>query len=271
MIEPLVLFRRAVRDRRRWFVGWAIGIVALVVLTLAFWPSFNDQADEMNDMMEQLPDSVKSLLGMGGGLDPFSPVGYLSSQIYAFMLPMLLAIAGIALGASLAGDEERGLLETVYVLPVTRRRVVFERWLAMVTLTGLLALVAFLAVLGTVRAVDMPVGVAAMAWASVTGALLTWSIAGLAATVGAWTGRRGAAITVATVVAVASYVITGLADAGIGVFEALEPISLFTHYDVVHTLVHGRPSWSALVLVAVTAATLGGALWAIDRRDLRAG
>ncbi|MEN9645677.1 MAG: hypothetical protein RL238_2346 [Actinomycetota bacterium] len=271
MNESLVLFRRAVLDRRRWFFGWSIGIVALVVITLAFWPSFNDQADEMNDMMDKLPESVKSLIGMGGGLDPFSPVGYLSSQIYAFMLPLLLAIAGISVGASLAGDEEHGLLETVYVLPVSRRRVVLERWLAMVVLTAALAAVTFVAVLATVRVVDMPIGTAAMALASATGAVLTWSLSGIAVLVGAWTGRRGVAITVAVVVGVASYVITGLADAGIGAFEALEPFSLFTHYDVVHTLVQGRPSWSVLVLVAVTAASLGAALWGIDRRDLRAG
>lgn len=271
MSRPHVLFRRAVVERRRWLVGWSIGIVVLVVLTLAFWPSFRDQADEMNDMMDNLPESVKSLIGMGGGLDPFSPVGYLSSQIYAFMLPLLLAIAGISVGASLAGDEERGLLETVFVLPATRRRVLFDRWLTMVVLTGLLAAVAFVAVLVTVRLVDMPIGTASMAWASATGALLTWAIAGIAVFVGASTGRRGMAITVATVAGVASYVITGLADAGIGVFETLEPLSLFTHYDVVDTLVSGHPSWSALVLVAVVVISLGGAWWGIERRDLRAG
>ena len=31
----------------------------------------------------------------------------------------------------------------------------------------------------------------------------------------------------------------------------LEPVSLFTHYDVLHSLVHGTPPWSLLVLVAV--------------------
>ncbi len=271
MTSSLVLFRRALADRRRWLLGWSVGIVLLVVLTLAFWPSFRDKADDMNEMVANLPDSVKSLFGMGGGVDPFSPVGYLSSQVYAFMLPLLLAIAGIGIGGSLAGDEEHGVAESVYVLPVPRRRIVFERWLTMVALTSLLAVVTFVAVLVTVRLVDMPVGTMALWWASVTSALLTWSIAGLAVLVGAWTGRRGVAITVATVIAVAGYVITGLADAGIGFFETLEPVSLFTHYDVLHSLAQGRPPWSALVLVAVTLVSLGLALWAIDRRDLRAG
>lgn len=271
MTSSLVLFRRAITDRRRWLVGWSAGIVLLVVLTLAFWPSFRDKAADMNEMVDNLPDSVKSLFGMGGGIDPFSPVGYLSSQVYAFMLPLLLAIAAIGIGGSLAADEEHGRAESVYVLPVARRRVVLERWLAMVVLTAALAMVTFAAVLVTVRLVDMPVGTMALWWASATSAMLAWSIGGIAVLVGAWTGRRSLAITVATVVAVAGYVITGLADAGIGAFEALEPVSLFTHYDVVHSLVEGRPPWSALVLLAVTAACLGLASWRIERRDLRAG
>ena len=38
MTSSLVLFRRALADRRRWLLGWSVGIVLLVVLTLAlFW------------------------------------------------------------------------------------------------------------------------------------------------------------------------------------------------------------------------------------------
>ena len=108
-----------------------------------------------------------------------------------------------------------------------------------------------------------------MVWATVGSTLLVWSVTGVSLLIGAITGRRGLAITVGSVTAVASYLITSLADAGIGVFETLEPLSVFTHYDVLATLASGRPSWSVLVLVAITIATTLAALWAIDHRDLR--
>ena len=41
-----VLFRRTLMDRRRWLIGWTIGIIALIVVSLAFWPSLKDQGDE---------------------------------------------------------------------------------------------------------------------------------------------------------------------------------------------------------------------------------
>ncbi len=266
-----VILRRAVIERRRWLIGWSLGIGTLAVSTLAFWPSFQDQSADMNEIIDKMPDSVKSLFGFGGGVDPFSPVGYLSSQVYALMLPLLLVIAGVGSAASVAGDEEHGLLETTFSLPISRRGVVLERWLATMTLIGVLCLVAFIAVLATVRIVGLNVGTSALFWGSVSAALLTWSFAGVALAAGAWTGRRSVAIATASVLAAAMYVVTGLADAGIGFFRSLEPLSLFTHYDVLHSLVNGTPPWSLLVLVTVSVVGPSLAMWGIDRRDLRAG
>ena len=110
-----------------------------IVLNIAFWPAIDDQADAMNEMIDSMPESLKSLFGMGGGVDPFSSVGYLSSQVYALALPLLLLIAAIGIAGSLAGDEEHGLLETTYALPVTRARVVLERWVALMVLTAVLS------------------------------------------------------------------------------------------------------------------------------------
>ena len=73
-----------------------------------------------------MPESMKSLFGMGGGLDPFSPLGYLASQIYSLMLPLLLLVAAIGFGAGLAGDEEHGLLEMTLGATVSRTRVVLS-------------------------------------------------------------------------------------------------------------------------------------------------
>lgn len=264
-----VLFRRSLADRRRWLIGWSIGITAFVVINVAFWPSFRDQSDELNDMFEQMPESIRALFGMGEGVDPFSPVGYLSSQVYTLALPLLLLIAGIGVVAGLAGDEEHGLLETTFTLPITRRRILLERWAAAVVLTSVLSAVGLVATVVSARAVDLGVGLAAMVWASVGVTVLTWAVAGIGLVVGAATGRRGLAITVASVLAVASYLITSLADAGIGVFETLEPLSVFTHYDVLRTLADGTPPWSLLVLVAVAFAATAAAEQLVGRRDLR--
>lgn len=267
----MVLARRSIADRHRWLVGWSVGITVFIVLNIAFWPAIDDQADAMNEMIDSMPESLKSLFGMGGGVDPFSSVGYLSSQVYALSLPLLLLIAAIGIAGSLAGDEEHGVLETTYALPVTRARVVLERWVALMALTAVLAALSMVTVLVSTRIVGIEVGVMAVVWATASAVCLTWSIAAIGLAVGAATGRRGMAITVAVVVAVASYVITSLADAGIGFFRDIEAVSLFTRYGVVDTLGGATPIGSIVVLLVVACIGVGIAVWAIDRRDLRAG
>lgn len=265
----LPVARRALSSRLRWFVGWSIGIVAFVALTLGFYPAFENESAQMNQMYENLPESVKALVGIGGGIDPFSPIGYLSSQIYATLLPLLLILATIGVSASIAGDEELGLLETTYSLPIPRRRVLLERLAAAMALSVGLSTVAWAVTVVTATAVGLEVGVVPMAWASVTLGVLALAVSAMTVFVGALTGRKAIAIAAGSVASIGGYVITSLADAGIVFFEKIEFLSIMSLYEVLNVLVDERPQWSLLGLAAVMTAFSAGAVVAIGRRDIR--
>lgn len=269
MTAPLAA--RAITTKRWWLVGWSVGITSLITLTLGFYPAFSDQTDEMNRMIEKLPESVRSLIGMGSGVDPFSPVGYLAHEIFAIVLPAILMIAAIGLGASIAGDEEHGLLEITYSLPITRSRVVLERLVGSAFLVVILGLTSGLTTLVMCRLVNLGVGTAQIAWATVTATALTFALGSISVFVGGVTGRRGPAIAAATTIAIAGYLITSLADAGLGFFRAIRFLSVFSLYNVIDVLKEGRPRWSlgGLMLVAFAFTTLGA--FFTSRRDLRAG
>jgi ABC-2 type transport system permease protein len=264
-----VILRRAITTKRWWMFGWSVGIVSLVTLTLGFYPSFRDQADEFNEMIEKMPEGIKSLIGMGGGVEPLSPIGYLSHEIFAFVLPSILMIAAIGLGAAVAGDEEHGLLETAYSLPISRGRLVLERLGAAGVLLFALATVACVSTVVTCRIVGLNVGIRGVVWATITALVLTVAIGSISLFVGAWTGRRSPAIATGTTVAIAGYIITSLAEAGIEFFRAIRFLSVFSLYDVVDVLRTGSPRWSLAGLVAVACAFSGLALVGVTRRDLR--
>lgn len=265
----MIILRRAVSTKKWWLFGWSVGIVALVTLTLGFYPSFRDQADDFNEMIDKMPEGIKSLIGMGGGVEPLSPIGYLSHEIFAFVLPSILMIAAIGLGAAVAGDEEHGLLETVYSLPISRVRLVLERLGAAGILISTLATVACVSTVITCRIVDMKVGVGAVVWATVTALALTAAIGAITLFVGAWSGRRSPAIATGTTVAIAGYIITSLAEAGIDFFRTIRFLSVFSLYNVVDVLRTGSPRWSLLGLGAVAFGFSALALLGVSRRDLR--
>lgn len=263
------ILRRHITSRKWWLFGWSLGIVSLITLTLGFYPSFRDQADEFNEMVEKMPEGIKSLIGMGGGVEPLSPIGYLSHEIFAFVLPSILMIASIGLASAIAGDEEHGLLETMYALPIPRARLVGERLAAATVLLGLLATVTCATTLVTSRIVDLNVGTAALVWATITALALTITIGSISLFVGGWTGRRAPALATGTTVAIAGYIITSLAEAGIEFFRAIRFLSIFSLYNVVDVLRTGSPRWSLVGLIAVGTGFTGLALLGVSRRDLR--
>ena len=70
---------------------------------------------------EDLPDRSEHS-SSDGELDLASPAGYLNSQIYALLAPLLLLIFSIGGGAgAVAGEEERGTLDLLLAHPVRRR------------------------------------------------------------------------------------------------------------------------------------------------------
>ena len=78
----------------------------------------------------------------GGELDIASPAGYLNSQVYALMAPLVLLIFAIGAGAgAVAGEEERGTLDLLLAHPLRRRDYVVQRFLALAALVSALTVV----------------------------------------------------------------------------------------------------------------------------------
>ena len=267
MNAPIAI--RNITTKKWWLIGWSTGIVALIALTLGFYPAFRDDAADMNRMVEKLPEGVKSLIGMGSGVDPFSPVGYLSHEIFAIVLPAILMIAAIGLGAAVSGDEEHGLLEVVYSLPISRQRVIAERLGATTVLIASLAGVSGVTTVTMCIITDIEVGTWAVIWATTTAMALTLAIGSISIFVGGLIGRRGPAIAAATTTAIAGYLITSLADAGIGFFRDIRFLSVFSLYNVIDVLNEGRPRWSLLGLMVVAFCFTSAGVYGTVRRDLK--
>lgn len=113
--------------QRRWSIfWWSVGIIFFVFLTLIFYPTFKNQAAEFNKSFNQIPETAKQLFTDTSDL--FSPVGYLSSQMFYLMLPLLLGILSINLGVSLIGKEERdNTIEMLLARPISRGRLLMGK------------------------------------------------------------------------------------------------------------------------------------------------
>jgi ABC-2 type transport system permease protein len=266
----VILFRRAVADFRRSLIGWSVGVCVAVVLIVGLYPSVQGQ-EGIEKMFDELPAAIKALAGAQGGLSIISPVGYLHSRLFVLILPLLLTIFGIGAGARLTGgSEDDKTLEFLLSHPVSRRRVVLERFAAVTAMVAglggvaLISTLVMVAAIGVIPAVSVLHVVGACA-ATVCIALLFSSIA---FATGCVAGRRAPAISIATIVAVGGYIVHSL-FALVPSLAWTRPLSPWNWYlsDVI--LLSGPTLVSIAVPIAVAAAVVCGGLWRFERRDLR--
>jgi ABC-2 type transport system permease protein len=255
------------RERRRSLVWWSLGVVALVALTVAFYPSIRDDPS-INAYVEDLPESLRGLFA-GGELDIASPAGYLNSQIFALMAPLVLLIFAVGAGAgAVAGEEEKGALDFLLAHPLRRRSYALQRFLALAAHVGVLSLVLLVTTWLGSLAVDLEIGFGRLVSASASVGLLALLFGTLALAVGSARPGRARAIAVAAGVAVAAWLLDGLGQA-VDLLDPWRPLSPYYQAIGRNPLREGA-LWSAwALLAAATAALTAVAALGLERRDLR--
>ncbi len=253
--------------QRKWStVWWCVGIISLIILTLAVYPSIRNQTSQLDQSFNQLPDSAKALFT--DTQDLFSPVGYLSSQLYYLMLPMILSILAIGMGASLIAREENdGTLELLLSRPVSRGRLVFEKALAGLSIIAIVTAVTLLTVLIMCKLVNMDVSLTAVAVSTIYSAalaLLFGSIAYFVSSLGRW--GRLTSIGISALVAILGYIISSLDQV---VSWMRWPAKFFPfHYYHPGDMLQGHYTWWPLLFFIAISIALSFLSWvAFRRRD----
>jgi ABC-2 type transport system permease protein len=266
----VILGRRFIVERQRSLRWWVAGVVGLVVFTAAFFPSVRDRVS-FERVYEDLPASLRAMLGTSAALGITSAPGYLQGRLFGSLLPVVLLVLAIGQGVrATAGAEEDGTLEQLVVLPVRRRDLLLQRSAACGVVVVAITAVALVTTLVVSPAVGLTDGVAVVdlvaAFANV--AALAVFHGALAVCVGAATGRRGLASGVASAVAVGGFLLQGL-------LAASDPPGWTRWLTPWHWYL-GRPAlvdgwtWPAIAIPLVaTVVLVAAAVLSFERRDLR--
>lgn len=250
-------------DRRRTLLGWAIGFFVVALIYGAFYPVA--ATPEYEEIIESLPPAVVEAFGWA---EIASAPGYLGSTVYGLLGPALAIIMGIAFGAyAIAGDEEAGGLELLIAHPVSRSSVVLQRSFSLLLIMLGAGAVVFLAILLLRGTIELDIPLANIAAASLNLALLGTLFGAVALLAGALRGRRGFAVGVAAVVAVAAFLADGLAPQIEGL-SWLQELSPFHWFDGTGTLRDGFDPLNLLLLIVTTLLLVLAAATAFNQRDV---
>lgn len=259
------VFLKSLRDQRMSLMFWGIGVAALSLLTVLFYPSVKDVPDFSKLFEDQ--EALTRVLA-GGFTDLTSPEGYLNSQLYSLLVPILFLIFTIGRGSgAIAGEEENGTLDILLSNPTVRLQVLMQKFAAMVVATSVLAFVLWLSVVVGGAIVDMGLSPWRIAQVTLSAVLLGVLFGALALMLGSAFGKRGLSTGIAGAVAVGTYFIYAFAPLVEGI-EPVEKVFPFYYYIGADPLTNGLNLVHAAVLIGITAVLLVGAIVTFNRRDL---
>jgi ABC-2 type transport system permease protein len=249
------VFLKSLYDQRRALAGWSVSIVLLMVLMAALWPSVGD-FENLEEFLRNYPEALREIFD----LESLSTgAGFLNTELYSILLPVLFLVYAIGRGARVvAGEEQAGTLDLLLVSRVSRAGLLLQQAAAVAVCVATLGAVLF----GVVVAVSPVFGLGIPPGDAATGSLalvlLGVEFGWLALAVGAATGRRVAAIGVAAAAAVASYLLY-LAGRVVEAVEPWLPVSPFYQALEGGPLGAGLPAaygWLALGAVVAVLACL---------------
>jgi beta-exotoxin I transport system permease protein len=258
------VFERTFHEQRRALYGWGAGMFLLALTITSLYPTIRGNP-QLATLHETYPKALRSLFGI---TDLTTGVGFLRAELFSLVAPMLIVVLGILWGGDMiAGEEDRGTIDVLMANPISRRRVVLEKWAALV-----LGIAAAAAALGLGLVIGVPAAAMHVGWGPSVAAIVSTAMLGVlfgtvALTLSAATGRRGLARGTTAVLAVAAYLLSSLADL-VSWLRPLRPLSPWYHALGIDPLASGFSPWHFFVLVVSTVLIVAVSVVTFERRDL---
>lgn len=260
---------KTIREQRRALMWWGIGLFASGATYAPFYPSIKDNAEVLEKYMDSMPDFLREAF-MGASGDFTSPAGYLNTELFNLFAPLLLLLFAIGAGArAIAGEEERQTLDILLSTPIARRRVVVDKFVAMLLAGALLSVLLWLSIPILGPPFDLNPSLVDLAAASFMCYLLAMAFGSIALAIGCATGRRALAVGVTAGIAAGSWLLDLLVPA-IDAIAWLQQLSPFHYYLQPEPMMNGIGWGGSAVLAGIAAVAFGAALVLFERRDLAA-
>lgn len=258
------IFRKTLYERRWMLIAWSVGIFAMTLLTMSFFPFFKNSGFE--EMFATAPKSLQGLLGDAASYKTVQ--GYVDQQIFALRLPLLTIIMAVSLFLGIGvADEDRGTMETLLAQPISRTQVFWQKFAAGAVILGVACLAIMLAVIASFPIAKGTMGLDRLLAATFGCWLISLVFGALTYAVGAITGKRGLTIGLASAVAFVTYLISSMAPAVDKLASAVK-LTPFYYYNSPSITKNGLDFGHVLVLLAIIGLLGVAGYFVFNKRDL---
>jgi ABC-2 type transport system permease protein len=260
------VWTKTLYDKRAFIIGWSLGLMALGFLMIIFYPAFH-QDNGLDQLVKSLPPAFQSIVGNLSNLKQLP--SYIGSQLYDVRIPIFVSIFAIILSVSLTvAEEEKGQLRTLTALPLSRSRILWHKWLAIVMICLILSI-------ATVVGIEIGLSVinetldwlvllrlTAMMW------LLAVCLATIVFSIGLASGKRGLTMGIGVLLAAGSFILTTFAMS-VEWLQPYERLSLLHYFPAVDVATSGIELRDVIVYVGLIGLFLLVGIMNFRRRDIQ--
>ena len=255
-----ILFK-TVYEKRWMMLGWSLGAIALVVMTVTLFPTFKESFGSLKDV----PESLKSLIGDAAAYSTIK--GYVNLQVFQQMPFMTIILSVILFSGLIAGEEGEGILQTQLVQPISRSSLFIQKLIAGSIIVCVVTLAILVGTIFSITLIHEPIAFDSMLAATFACWIIAMVFGVLAYTLGTITGKRGLSGGIVGAFAFTSYLITGLSG-GVDKLKLIEKASPFHYYNSPSILENGI-KWPHIgILMAVMAVLLIISIIIFEKRDI---
>jgi ABC-2 type transport system permease protein len=257
--------------RRSWrgTLGWGLGMFLLGLL-ITMLVQDADMLNRLTELTQSLPPALLRMIGASEDvLAMATPEGFIGTAFFGRSV-LILAVYAILAGLNITSNEEdQGILDVVFSLPLPRWRFIIEKFAAYSLLTVVVLALSFIGLVLGAQTTAINVDTAKLLAGCVNLLPGTWLMIAFTGLAGAIFPRRGTAVAVTAVFVIGSYLLNFLGQmASESIFSSLSQLSFFRYYESGDVILNGL-SWSSVgLLLAVTVALVGMSLWFFQRRDI---
>jgi ABC-2 type transport system permease protein len=263
-----VNFWHTLRANRYQVLLWGGGLALLATLLMGMVRD-DGMIEQYGKIMETFPSEILSAFGADDMATLSTPDGFIAFGFFSYIL-IIIAVYAVNAGLEItANDEDEGMMDIVLTLPVLRRQLVIERFLAFSVITIGILLTSFIGFLVGTQFTTLKINLGGMFLGILTLIPSTLLMIVLVVLCSVIFHRKSTAMGVGVVIILVSYFIDLLAMTTTNdIIQTLSYFSFFTYSKSQYVVTDGLAIRDLLVLTVSTMTLFGTTLYLFDRRDV---
>ncbi|NCV96367.1 MAG: hypothetical protein EBW33_06540, partial [Actinobacteria bacterium] len=179
----IALYVKTWRDHWRTLLAWSLTLIALISIQMSIYPSISENKEALQGFLESYPEAIRKIFRMQ---DYTSGPGFLSTELYSMMIPLvLIAVGGTWGAAATAEEEDEGTADLLLTLPISRSRILISKMFAAISVVIVLAFLGLLNVIVLRGVVDMEIETAKLLAGTISSIAIGLFFTGVAFLIGA--------------------------------------------------------------------------------------